>query len=258
MALTAVILTKNNQTTIRSCLKSLDFTDKLILVDSGSTDQTINIAKQFKAELIHIAEKDFSYSKARNLGLQATKTEWIFYIDSDEVVSPALKKTIQTIIKSNPQSQPSAFKIHRQNYIMGHLMKHGGWQKDYLQRLFQTKKLKKWIGPVHEKSIFTGQEGVIKQPIIHYTSPTMNSILAKGRSWCPAEAQLLFKVDHPPVTWWRLVKVTLFRFLKYHLKDLGFLDGYHGWIQSFIQSYHTFLTYAHLWHLQNPCSKNDK
>ena len=255
MTLTAIILTKNNQASIRSCLKSLDFADKLIVVDSGSTDQTINIVNQFNTKLIHIAEKDFNYSKARNLGLQDTKTDWIFYLDSDEVVSPALKRTIQTILKASPQSQPSAFKIHRHNYILGRLMKHGGWQKDYLQRLFQTKKLKKWLGPVHEKSIFIGQEGIIKQPIIHYTSLTMNSILAKGRNWCPIEAKLLFKADHPPVTWWRLLKVTLFRFLKYHLKDLGFLDGYHGWIQSFIQSYHTFLTYAHLWHLQNPSSR---
>lgn len=242
--LTAIILAKNEETMIRDCLSSVSFCDEIILIDSGSHDKTVAIAKKAGARIYEETSKNFSAK--RNMGLEKAKGDWIFYIDADERVSDALKENIQRTIEKK-DTAISVYKVKRKNFYLGN---HPWPSVEEMERLFKKNSLKKWRGELHESPIFTGEVGTLDGLLLHYTHRDLSQMVEKTNQWSDTEAELRLKADHPKMTWWRFPRVMASAFIDSYIKQNGWKAGTAGFIESIYQSFSAFVTYAKLWEMQ--------
>ena len=248
-----IIIAGNEEQMIKDCLRSCLWADKIILVAANSTDNTIKIACRLVPSIKIIKTTDEynkNFSKWRNLGLKAANTDWIFYVDADERPGSSLIREIKKTIKS--PNFASWYVIPRANYYLGKRVKHGGSYPDYVKRLFQTKQLKKWQGDLHEEPVIDGKPGYLKSDLFHYTHRDIGSMLQKTNTWTDMEAMALFQNKHPPVVWWRLIRMMLTTSWKRLISQSMWRDGTVGWISVIFETFDTFIIYAKLWQLQQP------
>ena len=243
-----IIIAKNEEQMIEDCLKSVrQLADEIILVDSGSTDKTIEIAKKYSARIISLPTEKLEFAKWRNAGLKAAKGDWVFYLDADERVTPELQKEIE---KAIGDTKYVTYAIPRRNYYLGRKMHYGGAWPDYVKRLFFKEKLRYWERELHENPVFDGEMGRLKNPIVHITHRDLSLMVEKTREWSKIEAELLYKTGHPSVTWWRILRIMLSEFWLRGVKLQGWRDGTVGWIEIIFQMFSRFVTYGRLWELQ--------
>ena len=243
MKISGVVIVKNAEEFITECLNSLSFCDEVVVVDSGSTDNTLSIAKKFNCKIIKENFNDFS--EMRNVGLHEASGDWIVYLDADERISKELSKEIMHVL-----SQPidyGAFKIPRQNYYLG---KNPWPYIEHIERLFNRKKLKKWYGKIHESPEVNGKIGNLQNPIFHFTHRTLQLMVTKTVEWSKIEAKLRYDNNHPPMKWWRFPRVMIQAFYHSYITEGGWKVGTVGIIESLYQAFSIFITYAQLWELQ--------
>jgi len=253
MKLSVIVIAKNEEQMIGDCLKSVrQLADEIILVDSGSTDKMVDIAREYGAKIINLPSEKLEFAKWRNAGLKEAKGSWVFYLDADERVTPDLQEEIQFAIE---KKEYIAYQIPRRNFYLGKEMHYGGAWPDYVKRLFLKEKLKKWVGELHEDPVFEGEMGRLKNPIVHITHRDLSSMVEKTCQWSKIEAELLYKAGHPPVTWWRILRIMLTEFWLRGVRLQGWRDGTVGWIEIIFQMFSRFVTYGRLWELQK---KNKK
>jgi glycosyltransferase involved in cell wall biosynthesis len=256
--LSAVVIARNEESRIATCLESLSFCDEIIVIDNGSTDKTLEIAKKFYAIIHHV--KGIDFSTLRNVGKEKAEGEWILYVDADEVVTEKLKEEINRVtsyavpagrqelrVKNRKESPSiSAYYIKRCNYYLGYK-----WPvQDKMQRLFFKDKLIRWEGTIHETALIDGEMGELHEPLIHNTHRTLFEMVDKTNEWSQFEAQLRFDTHHKRVVWWRLLRVMGTGFYKSFIKEGGWKAGTVGWIESIYQAFSMFITYAKLWEMQ--------
>ena len=239
--LTIIIIAKNEEEHIGECLKRLSFADEVIVVDNGSTDQTVTVAKNAGAKILEAKERDFA--SVRELGLRGATGKWILYIDADEEVGESLQKEIKHTIH---KTDKTGYFVKRDTYFLGHHWPY----KDMVQRLFLKSALKGWHGKLHETPVFTGETAILTHPLIHRTHRTLEEMVAKTNDWSEIEAKLRFEAHHPPVVWWRFLRVMFTGFTRSYIDQRGFRAGTVGWIESIYQAFSMFITYAKLWELQ--------
>lgn len=241
----AVILTKNEELMIEDCLKSLAWTDEILVIDTGNTDNTNKIAKKHKARVVeYLTGKNFS--DWRNKGLKEAKGEIILYIDADEQVTADLEEEIKSL-----EFKHSAYAIPRRNIILGKELKHGGWYPDYQKRLFTKEKLKGWEGELHEEPKFAGQLGHLKNPILHIKHETFSEMVEKTNKWSYTEAKLMYDANHPKMNIPRFLSAMAREFWHRMIIKRAFLDGKIGIMFAMYQVFSRFISYAKLWELQN-------
>lgn len=245
MKLSAVVLTHNSESVLGDCLRSLNFADEIIVVDAGSTDATAKIAAGLAAKVLQ--KKLISFAAQRNFGIRQAKYGWVLMIDSDERVTGELAEEIKLAIRTDAFS---AYRMKRLNYFFGRAMKHGGYWPDWQTRLFKVKAFKQFTGSVHESPHFNGQLGSFKNHLTHFSHNNLSECLAKSIVWTKKEAEAFIRAKHPPVTWWRLLKVMVWEFSYRYFKKLGFLDGYVGLVESLVQAMNRFYVYQQVWELQ--------
>lgn len=250
MKLSVIIIARNEEKVISDCLDSVKWVEEIVLVDSDSTDETLKIAKKYGAKIIRVEFKGLEFAQWRNRGLREAKGDWILYIDADERVTPQLQEEIKKVTRRG-QEEYAAFKIPRRNFYLGKEMHHGGAWPDYVKRLFKKDRLKRWQGRLHEWPVLEGRMGKLKNPLIHITHRDLSSMIEKTREWSKIEAKLLYKAGHPPVTWWRILRIMLTEFWERGIKKQGWRDGTEGWIEIIFQMFSRFITYARLWERQN-------
>jgi len=248
--LSIIIVTRNEQEMIEDCLKSAVWADELVLLDTGSSDKTIKIAESYGAKIILSQTKERDFAAWHNQGKKEAKDDWLFKLDADERITPELQKEIISIIQ-HPIPKIFAYALPRQNILLGRLMHFGGWYPDYQIRLFKKEKLIRWEGKLHERPIFKGELGYLKNPMIHLTHRDLSTMVEKTKEWSKIEAQLLFDANHPPVTWWRILRVMLSEFNLRFFKLQAWRDRTVGWIEGLFQVFNRFLIYAKLWEMQN-------
>ncbi len=245
MKLTVIILTHNSSDLIRDCLESVKTADEIIIIDDNSTDDTLKLVKSFKPTIIK--HKLTSFSSQRNLALKQVKSDWVLFLDSDERISPELAQEIATKIAA---ADYSAYRIKRLNYFFGRVIKHGGYWPDWQTRLFKVKDFQKFTGSIHETPHFSGQLGDLENHLTHFSHRNLTEGLEKSIIWTKKEAEQFIKAGHPPVTWWRIIKVMVWEFCFRYFKKLGFLDGYVGFSESLIQAINRFFVYQQIWEMQ--------
>lgn len=239
---------------ITDCLKSLQFVDEIIVIDTGSTDKTNTIARHYKARVIEFKTGN-NFSDWRNKGLKEAKGEWIFYIDADERVTPELKNEILNTIKNENNLSDSAFAIPRRNIILGKELRYGGWYPDYVKRLYKKSSLKKWIGDLHEEPVFEGSMGHFNSALIHQKHETITEMVEKTNRWSEIEGKLMFDAGHPPMNIPRFLTAMWREFWQRMVLKRAFLDGSVGIIFAMYQVFSRFTSYAKLWELQVKAKK---
>ena len=252
--ISAVIIAKNAEGLIVDCLESVSFCDEIVVVDAGSNDKTVEIAKKMNARVFEYKTDDFS--QLRNFGLEKANGDWVFYIDTDERATDSLRENIKYQISLRPELRAranindniSAFKIKRKNFYLGN----NEWPYvERLERLFKRDKLKGWRGKLHESPIIDGKIEELDGFLLHYTHRDLKSMLEKTIEWSRIEAELRFKSGHPRMIWWRFPRVMISAFSASYIKQGGWKIGTAGLIESIYQSFSAFITYARLWEMQN-------
>ncbi|MFH0943420.1 MAG: glycosyltransferase family 2 protein [Candidatus Beckwithbacteria bacterium] len=243
--LSVIILTHNSQELISICLNSVKSADEIVIIDDFSTDQTLGLAKPFKAKIVQHKLTDFAAQ--RNFGMKQVTSSWVLFLDSDEQVPPKLFAEIKLVIRA---ASHSAYRIKRLNYFFNQAVKHGGYWPDWQTRLFKVADFQKFTGAVHETPHYSGSLGSLETHLIHYSHQSLAQGLEKSLVWTKKEAEEFIKAGHPPITWWRIIKVMVWEFCSRYFKKKGFLDGYVGFIESLIQAINRFFVYQQIWELQ--------
>jgi len=246
MKLSIIVITKNNQSTLEACLNSAKKADEIIIVDDFSIDQTLKIAHKFTDRIF--SHKLTTFAGQRNWAATKVTGDWLIFLDADERIT---QKGFQEIKHLLGTTTKTAFRFKRLNYFSGKAIKHGGFWPDYQTRLFKRKSLKSIKGVTHEQYIFDGELGTLKEPVLHFPDRGIKLGLHKSMIWTPKEAKAFVKSNHPPITWWRLVKVMVWEFFRRYIKLSGWKDGYIGFVESLTQAINKFFIYQQVWELQN-------
>ena len=239
--ISVAIITKNEEANIRGCLESVRWADDIVVVDSGSTDQTLKICGQFPVRVFEEEWKGFARQK--NSAIAKTRHEWILSLDADERVTEKLKEEIDQTLHSDPPVD--GYLVARKNFFLGRWIKHCGWYPDHNLRLFRKERGSFVEREVHEKATVKGEVRCLKEPLEHYTYRTLSdfiqrtdrySSLAAREMWREGRrfrrADLLFR---PPYT-----------FFQMYLLRAGFLEGHWGFLLSVLYSFYTFAKYSKL------------
>ena len=248
MRISAILLNKNEEAVIGDCLESIrNLAWEIIILDGGSTDRSLDIGKEFGAKVVQQTGKD--YASWRNQGKQEAQGEWLLYLDPDERITLLLKEEIKRgVEKDDPRV--GAFAIPRRNFLLGRELKHGGWFPDFQIRLLRKEKLTSWVGKLHERPKFEGDLQHLKNPMIHLQPETIEPALSKSIAWSGLEAELLLEANHPPVSWWRVLRMMITTLFDRAIKKGGIIDGTEGLIESVYQAYHTMIIYLKLWEME--------
>lgn len=247
--LSVIIITKNEEEMIGDCLISVkDLADEIIVVDTGNTDKTNEIAKSYGGKIVK--SKGQGYAGFRNSGMRAAQGDWLLYVDADERVSPQLRLEIKST------NTPGVYEIPRKNIYLGKEMHFGGWGNDKVIRLFYKKYLHKYQGELHEQPVYDGQLQALNNELIHHSHRDLSTMLAKTIEFTQYEAKLRLDTHHPPVTWWRFFRVMATEFWLRFGKLQAWRDGPRGMIDGIFQVFNMFVIYARLWEMQYEKSRH--
>jgi len=236
--LSVIIITRNEEARIQDCLLSAKFADEVIVADTGSTDNTIQIAESLHVRIERVPFTGYGATKQKAADL--AQKEWIFSLDADERITPALQVEIKENI-DNPESYVG-FAMPRLTWLWGKPIRHGGWYPGHVIRLFRKDRGHFSSSLVHEQVIVTGQVKRLYSPLEHYTDPTFPHYLAKLDHFTSLAGKELAGTTercNPGIA----VSRALTTFIKMYLLRSGWRDGLHGALLAGSSAYSTFLKY---------------
>lgn len=245
--LSILILNRNAAATIEEAIKSARFAQEILVLDDRSTDNSSQIAANLADRVIRL-DRELNFAAKRNELLKAATHEWIFYLDSDEVIPPKLQKEILAVVY---KAAAGVYRVSRRNFFLGREM-----YPDHVERLFHVTKLQVWEGEVHEHPILVEPVTIhqLINPLIHKTHREIQSMLDKTNDWSEIEADLRFKANHPLMAKWRLVRMGITTFSgEYVLKKL-YRYGREGLFEAYFQMIDKLIVYTKLWERQQKSS----
>ncbi|GAB1232693.1 glycosyltransferase family 2 protein [Ferrigenium sp. UT5] len=238
--LSVILITRNESANIRACLESVAFADEIIVVDSGSTDDTVAIARSMGAQ---VYEHDWpGFGPQKNRALNYATCDWVFSIDADERVTPALRDEIQQALQ---RPAAAGYCVPRHSEFCGVFVRHCGWYPDYVLRLFERGRGRFLERLVHECVAIDGVYAKLHTPLLHYSYRTREDIERKVSAYSSAAAAQMFQAGKRanctagilPACW---------TFVRTWLLQLGFLDGRTGWHIATMNLRTTWLKYRKL------------
>lgn len=244
--LTVITLTLNEERNIAACLASVRWADELLVVDSGSTDRTVEIARGFTQNVLTIPWN--GYGAAKNTAAARAKGEWILLLDADERLTPELAQEIREILQQGA-SPFDGYYIARRAYFLGRWIQHSGWYPSPVLRLYRNGKGSFTEDRVHEKLQISGNVSRTQHDILHYTDPDLEHYLGKFNRYTSLASGDLEERGRRAGLPDLLIRPT-FMFFKMYLLRLGFLDGIEGFILAILSSTYVFTKYAKLWERQ--------
>lgn len=242
-SISAAIIALNEEDRIGTLLESLDFVDEIVVVDSGSVDNTVSICERYG---VHVIFQDWmGYARQKQFAMDRTSCEWIINLDADEAVSPELRREISETL-SGVDSGVVAFSTPRLSRYLGKWIYHGGWYPDRKVRLVRRGKAS-WVGDsIHEKLLPNGITQELASPIFHYvyrdisdqvrTINKFSSEAASGSRLSGSAAYVILGVFH-----------AIGKFLECAIWKKGLLDGIPGLIIAMNSSFYVFLKHAKIW-----------
>lgn len=243
MTLTVSIITLNEERNLARTLESVkSFADEIVIVDSGSTDKTEEIAKNFNAKFYF--QKWLGYGSQRNKAIDLATSEWVLNIDADEEISPDLACEIKKI-KENKNSKYEVYKINFMSVCFGKKIKYGGWSNSYRIRLFKKSAGRFNKNNVHEEFICKGEVGKIKQYIYHHSYSDLADYFEKFNKYTTLGA-IEYYYKNKKANLFSIVFSPVFKFLRMYVFRLGFLDGLEGFLLATTSSLYTMVKYYKL------------
>lgn len=243
--LSAVIITYNEEANITAALDSLSFADEVVVVDSGSTDRTREIAESRNARVF---QHEFEgYSSQKNRAIDQCSNDWVLILDADERIPMALRGEIQNTLQDPGDSR--AFSIGRNNYFMGKKVRFSGWQGDRVTRLIDRRFARYGDTAVHEEMQVNGKVSRLKNKMDHYTYRDLDSYLSKSWNYSTLGAHDRY-TRHGKVTAYHLLIKPTWGFMNKYFFKLGFLDGKVGLVIALQHFSYLFNRALKLWRLQ--------
>lgn len=242
--LSVFLITKQEEANLEKCLESVkDIADEIVVVDSGSTDKTLEIAKKYNAVIYH---KDFvSFTEQKNFALSKSTKYWAFNLDADEYLTPELAKEIkETLSKEHDET---GFILIRSTIFLGRHMKHSGISLEPRLRIVRPEKSRYVGGYVHEVLETDGPTATLKNIFMHNTYTGIDQYLDKFNRYTSLAALTMYENKKK----FRAVNLLRqpFEFLKIYVFRLGFLDGLQGLLWALLYSFYPVIKYAKLWDL---------
>lgn len=243
-SVSVTIITLNEEKNLPRCLESVkNFADEMVIVDSGSTDRTVEIAKKYGAK---IYERKFdNYGNQKNYAVNKANSKWILSLDADEVVTKELAKEIREIIKN---SEYNGYLVPRRNILLGKEIKYTRWSPDTHIWLWRKGK-GRWKGEVHEEVVVEGEVGRLNNAKIHYQYETVSEFLEMMNKFTDKMADEMVSKSKKFSYFMMFFAPTLSIGRRFFYKK-GFLDGWRGFVLSYLMAIYRMTTWIKVWERQ--------
>jgi glycosyltransferase involved in cell wall biosynthesis len=242
VTVSAIVITKNAEPTIRRCLESVMWADEIVVVDSGSTDATLDICRELGART-HQTPDWPGHGPQKNRALDRASGEWIVALDSDEWMTPELRQEVEKAM-AEPRGR-AAFAIPRRSSFCGRFIRHSGWWPDYVVRLFRRDASRFSEDHTHDRLIIRGGTGKLKQPIMHEAITDLDQMLLKMNMYSSSSARMFHATGRRASLatallhgWWAFMRTYFLR--------LGFLDGREGFMLAVANAEGSYYRYVKL------------
>lgn len=238
--------TFNSSATVRETLESVKWADEILVVDSYSTDDTLNICSAYGARVLQ--HEYINSAKQKNWAVPQCENEWVLEIDTDEVLEPGAREEIEATL-SSVEAHVQAFRLPRKNHMLGRWVRRAGIYPDYQTRLFR-RDAGRWVErEVHAHMNIAGEVGTLNSHIMHFGMPNVSKQLQNLDRYTRYEADELRK-SGATFAWTRLTIGPWVVFLHRYVWQSGFLEGWRGFILCAYLAIYYFLTQAKLWELE--------
>ena len=238
----AVLITRNAAATLDACLESLAFADDIVVVDSGSTDTTVEIAGRRGARVVQ--KEWLGFGRQKQYAVEQAKHDWVLCLDADERATPELERAVRAAFAGGEPSAP-AFAFARRNRFLGRWLAHGEGYPDWNVRLFDRRRARWSDDPVHEHVLADGPVARLEGDLMHASAESIDDYVAKQNRYTTLQAEAMHaRGERAGLA--RLMLSPMARFLRFYVVRLGFLDGAAGFAHIAIGAFASFLKYAKL------------
>jgi len=239
----AVVITLNEEANIQRCLESLAFCAELLVVDSGSTDDTVAIARRLGAKVLY--QKWLGFGKQKQFSVTRAANDWVLCLDADEWLSDELASSIKTLFDTRPNAR--LYQFARRDYFLGRWLNHGGYP-EFSPRLFNRNHAHWSDDMVHETVITKESAETCGGDLMHYTSDSLGHTISKRTQYGNMQVVDMYERGIRP-SLLKLVFSPISRFIKLYVLRQGFRDGVAGFVLASISSFFCFYKYAMLFEL---------
>ena len=247
MSLSVVIITLNAAQHIKKCLESVKWADEIVVLDSGSTDGTLEICRAY-TPFVH--ETDWpGFGRQKNRAVDHATKDWILVLDADEYLTPALQAEIREVIKT--ESDIAAYRIRRLSTFMGKCIQHGDWGKDWVLRLFKKGTARFTEALVHESLTTKGAVGRLHATMYHDTVTSLDAALRKLNEYSTLGAQQMHEKGRQ-ATFIKACTHATWSFFRCYVMNRGFLDGKEGYLVALLTAQGSFYKYIKCLYLSSP------
>jgi glycosyltransferase involved in cell wall biosynthesis len=247
--LSVVLITLNEAADLPRTLESVRWAQEIVVVDSGSTDATVEIARKAGARVFEEPWKGFAAQK--NSAIAHASGDWVLSLDADEELSPELAREMQTLLSGEPACD--AYRIPRLNHFLGRPLRHGGYWPDPKLRLFRSGTARFAERPVHETMETAGPVGTLKNPLLHHCYPTLEDYIEHMNRYSTVAAMMLVDSGRAPRSLpslaWNALLNPAATFIYNYVVRLGFLDGREGLLQHLNHSVYIHWKFVKAWQM---------
>jgi glycosyltransferase involved in cell wall biosynthesis len=244
-SVSVIVPTGDRVDTIEDCLQSVAWADELIVVDSFSTDGTLDIAQRYADRILQ--HEYINSAIQKNWAIPQAAHEWVMIVDTDERVTPALRQEIEQVLSAG--GDEVGYRMPRVNYLLGKPLRHTGYYPDYQIRLFQRDLARYEPRQVHAHVLLEGPCGTLQSPLIHYAhrsiDQTLQNLLVLMTTWEAKEREQSDQYGGP--LWVNLTLRPLGVFFHRYVRQGGWRDGYAGLVASAVWAIYVAVTYMKVW-----------
>ena len=247
--LSAVLITRNAAAVLAPCLESLAFADEIVVVDSGSSDGTAEIAGRYGARLVQ--KEWLGFGRQKQYAVDQARHDWVLCLDADETVSPQLAASIQAALAA-PVSP--VYRMPRRNRFLGRWLSHGEGYPDWSPRLFNRMNARWSDDLVHEKVLYAVTPGTLQGDLLHDSADDLTAYLERQNRYTTLAARQAYELGRS-AGFFHILMSPVVRFFKFYVFRLGFLDGMPGLLHISIGCMNSYLKYAKLIELRKADEK---
>jgi glycosyltransferase involved in cell wall biosynthesis len=239
--LSVIVIALNQEANLGPCLETVGFADDLVVVDTGSTDGTLEVARTYTPRVF--SSPWLGFGRTKNYALDQAEGDWVFSLDTDERVPPGLQAEIQAVLAAD--GPLDGYRVPRKNYFCGRWIRHLGWYPDLTLRLFRRGRGRFRDREVHEEVVVDGAVGNLPTPLEHYSYRSVSEYVSRMDRYARLAAREMAKAGRRPFPG-ELLARPLFSFLHLYFIRRGFLEGTPGYALAVLMSMYKFLKYYYL------------
>ncbi len=251
--LSVVLATYNEERNIARCLDSVwELADEILIVDGKSTDDTVKIAKKYKAKIILVDNNPTHFHAQKKIAIDKASGDWILQLDADECLTPELVNEIKGHLRGGrmDSSEVNGYWLPRKNYFLGRFLTKGGQYPDYTMRLYRNGKGNLPALDVHEQAVIEGEVGYLINPMLHYGTPDFENYLVRNNKYTSLMAEQ-FAEQKVPInllyTFIHLFFYPLREFVWIYFRHRGYVDGFPGFVFALFSGLRFAIAYIKYW-----------